>query len=166
AGRLDLDQCPEVCGARLEVLSNNTTESTFLASRERIDWIERAVLPVPNLVEDPVGDPADEGGRNVRSVEFGQVALDLPHRHAAGVEAQNLVVKAVEPCLALGDQLRLEAADPVARDRNRDLAILRQDRFRARPVAAVAATAARGIALLVTQVVRQLSAERARSRPS
>src|SRR5262249_27471949 len=42
-----------------------------------------------------------------------------------------------------------------------DLAILRQDRFRARPVAAVSATAARGIALLVTQGGRQLSAERA-----
>jgi hypothetical protein len=45
----------------------------------------------------------------------------------------------LEPCLALGDQLRLEAADPVARDRNRDLAILRQDPLRARPVAVVAA---------------------------
>src|SRR6516162_4343410 len=60
----------------------------------------------------------------------------------------------------LGDQLRLEAANPVARDRNRDLAILRQDRLRARPVAAVAAAAARGIALLVTQMVGQLSAKR------
>jgi hypothetical protein len=39
-----------------------------------------------------------------------QVTLDLAHRHAAGVEAQNLVVEAVEVRLALGDQLRLEAA--------------------------------------------------------
>jgi len=59
------------------------------------------------------------------------VALDLPHRHAAGVEAQNLVVETVEVRLALGDQLRLEAAGPVARDRNLDLAILGQDRLRA-----------------------------------
>jgi hypothetical protein len=65
------------------------------------------------------------------------VALDLAHRHAAGVQAENLVVETVEARLPLGDELRLEAAGPVARHRNLDLAILGQDRLRARPVAAV-----------------------------
>jgi hypothetical protein len=45
------------------------------------------------------------------------VALDLAHRHAAGIEAHDLVVEAIELGLALGDQLRLEAAGAVARDR-------------------------------------------------
>ena len=38
------------------------------------------------------------------------MALDLAHRHAAGVKAQDLVVEAVEAGLALGNQLRLECA--------------------------------------------------------
>jgi hypothetical protein len=55
------------------------------------------------------------------------VALDLPHRHAAGVKAQDLLIEAVEPRLTLGNQLRLEAAGPIARDRNLDLTVLSQD---------------------------------------
>ncbi len=127
----------------------------------RIHRIKRPVLPLPDFVEYRIGDPADEVGRDFGSIELGQMALDLPHRHAAGVEAQNLVVEAVEPPLALGDQLRLEAARPVARHRNLDLAVLGEDRLRARAVAAVAAAAAGRITLLVTQVFGQLHSERA-----
>ena len=88
------------------------------------------------------------------------MALDLAHRHAAGIEAQNLVVEAVEPGLALGDQLRLEAAGPVTRHRNVDRAVLGQDRLRARPVAAVPAATARGIAFLIAQMLAQLGPKR------
>src|SRR6266516_149415 len=127
----------------------------------RIHRIKRPVLPFPDFIEYRIGDPADEVGRDFGSIELGQMALDLPHRHAAGVEAQNLVVEAVEPPLALGDQLRLEAARPVARHRKLDLAVLGEDRLRARAVAAVAAAAAGRITLLVTQVFGQLHSERA-----
>jgi hypothetical protein len=75
-----------------------------------------------------------------------QVALDFAHRHAAGIQAQNLVIETIKVGLALGDQLQLEAAGPVARDRNLDLAALGQDRLRARRVAAVASAAASGVA--------------------
>ena len=75
--------------------------------------------------------PADEVGRNVRPVQFGQVALDLADRHAAGVEADNLVVETVEVRLPLGDQLRLEAAATIARHRNFDLAVPSQNGLRA-----------------------------------
>jgi hypothetical protein len=84
------------------------------------------------------------------------MALDLANRHAAGVEAQNLVVKAVEPRLALGDQLRFEAAGPIAGNRDLDLPVLGQDGLSARPVTAVAAAPPRRIALLVAQVLGQL----------
>jgi hypothetical protein len=86
--------------------------------------------------------------------------LDLAHRHAARVEAQNLVIEAIEPRLALGDQLRLEAAGPVPRDRNVDLAIIGQDGLRARAVTAVAASPPGWIALLVAQMIGQLGPER------
>ena len=109
-------------------------------------------MPFPDLVDDRVRDPADQVGRDVGRVEFGQMPLDLANRHAAGIQAQDLVVEAVEPGLALGDELRLEAADAVARHRNLDLAVLGQDRLAAEAVAAVAAAAARRVALLVAQM--------------
>src|SRR6266540_5287598 len=63
--------------------------------------------------------------------------------------------------LALGDQLRLEAAGAVAWDRNLQLAILGQHRLRACAVAAIAAATAGGVALLVAEVFGQLRPKRA-----
>ena len=131
-----------------------------IEKHHRINRIERPVLPFPHLVKDRVGDPADEVGRHVGGVEFGQVALDLAHRHAAGVEAQNLVVETGEVRLAFGDQLRLEGAGPIARHRNLDLAILGQERLRACPVAAVAFAASCRIALLIAEMLGQLRSQR------
>src|SRR5947209_1406419 len=88
------------------------------------------------------------------------MALDLAHRHAARVQAENLLVKAVEPGLALGDQQWLEAAGPVAWHSDVDLAVVGQDRLRAGAVAAVAATAAGRIALLVAKMLAQLRTKR------
>jgi hypothetical protein len=42
------------------------------------------------------------------------MTLDLPHRHAAGVHRDDLVVEAVEPRLAFWHDLRLEGAVAVA----------------------------------------------------
>jgi hypothetical protein len=88
------------------------------------------------------------------------VALDLAHRHAAGIEAQDLVVEAVKMRLSLGDQLGLEAAGTVAGNGNLHLAVLGQDRLGACPVAAIAAAAASRITLLVAQVLAQFRPER------
>jgi hypothetical protein len=66
-----------------------------------------------------------------------------------------------QPRLALGDQVRLEAAGTVAWLRNLDLAIFSLDRLRICAVAAVAAAAASRIALLVPQVFGQFGSERA-----
>lgn len=79
------------------------------------------------------------------------MALDLPNRHAAGLEAQNLVVEAGKMRLPFGDQLRLEAAGALARHRDLDLAIIGGDRLRAHPVAAVARAATGRVALLIAQ---------------
>jgi hypothetical protein len=54
------------------------------------------------------------------------MALDLAHRHAATVKAQNLVIEAGEVRLALGNQLRLERAGTVTGDRNIELAVVGQ----------------------------------------
>ena len=130
-----------------------------IEENDRIDRIERPVLPVPDFFEDGIGDPADQIWRDIDAVELGQMALDLANRHAAGVEAQNLIVEPVEPGLAFRDQLRLKAPRPVARNRNSNLALLRQKRLRTCPIAAVAASPAGRVALLVAQMLRQLGAE-------
>ena len=88
------------------------------------------------------------------------MALNFANCHAAGVEAQNLVVETGEVRLAFGDQLRLEAARPIARHRNLDFAILGQHRLRAHPVAAVALAASCRIALLIAEMLGQLRSKR------
>jgi hypothetical protein len=79
-----------------------------LGNSHRIDRVDRSVLPLPYLAEAGVRNPADEVRRDIGRVEFGQVALDLSHRHATRIEAQNLLIEAVKPGLSLGDQLGLE----------------------------------------------------------
>src|SRR6202008_3504203 len=145
---LSQNLAPSVCSIHSPRTSFSPSGLSARATKKphRIARVERPVLPLPNLVDDRVGDPADEVGRDFRAVQLGHVALDLPNRHAACIEAQNLVVEPVEPRLPLGDQLRFETAGPIARHRNLDFAILGQDRLRTRPVGAVAFAAACRIA--------------------
>jgi hypothetical protein len=82
------------------------------------------------------------------------------HHILARVKADDLVVEAVEPGLALGDQLRFEAAGAITRDFDRNLAVLGQDRLGAGAVAAVAAAPTRRVALLIAKVIAQLRAKR------
>ena len=87
--------------------------------------------------------------------------MDLADGHAAGVERQHLVVEAGEPALVLPDQARLKGALAIARDLNRDRAVVRPDGFAARAVAVIG----RGVGLRATRRVpemrRQLAAQRA-----
>src|SRR5579863_4092991 len=88
------------------------------------------------------------------------MALDLAHRQPSRVKADDLVVEAIEAGLPLGDQPRFERTGAVARYLNLDFALIRQNRLRARAVAAIAAAAARRIALLVAKVIAQLRSKR------
>jgi hypothetical protein len=87
------------------------------------------------------------------------VALDLPHRQAAGIERDDLVVETVQAGLALGHDLRLEAAVAIARHVDLDRTVLGQHRLAIGAIAVVAAAAARRIALLVAEMVRQLGTQ-------
>ena len=88
------------------------------------------------------------------------MALDLAHRHAAGIEAQNLIVEPVKAGLALSDKFRFERTAPVAGDRDLHFPVLSQKRFRTRTIAAIAAASAGRIALLIAQMLRELRAKR------
>ena len=104
---------------------------------QRVERLERPVLPLGDLVEHGVGHRADQVGRDLDAVELAQVALDLAGAHAAGVHGDDLVVEAGEAALVLGDELRVEGRQPVARDLQLELAGAGQHRLRAVAVAAV-----------------------------
>jgi hypothetical protein len=76
------------------------------------------------------------------------VALDLAHAHAAGVHRHELLIKAGKAPLVLGDQLRIEGRQAVARDLQVDLAGVGEHALAAIAVAAVA-----GFTLLIEMVV-------------
>ena len=67
------------------------------------------------------------------------MAADLAHRHAARIHRDDLVVEVREAALIFGDQLRIEASRPVARDRQRHLRRAGQNRLLRMAVAAVGA---------------------------
>jgi hypothetical protein len=86
------------------------------------DWIhriERPGLPGLDPIDHSIGDRGNQAGRDLRPVHLLQMRLDLAHRHAARIQRQNLVVEADPAGLMLGNQLRLEAAVPITRDRDR-----------------------------------------------
>jgi site-specific DNA recombinase len=56
-----------------------------IEKHQRIDCIERPVLPARHLIQHRVRHRADQIRRDVKAVELAQMALDLAHAHAAGV---------------------------------------------------------------------------------
>ena len=123
---------------------------------DRPDGVQRAVLPGPDLVEHRVSDLGDQRRRNLDVVDFLKVALHLPGGHAPSVERQDLLVEAVQPDLALADELGLEVAVPVAWNEDLQIAIGVDDPLAGLAVAAVAGAAAARRVLLVAEVVSHL----------
>jgi hypothetical protein len=70
------------------------------------------------------------------------VILDVAHAHPAGVEPEDPVIQAREPGLALGDELRVEAALAVTGRADRHRPELGMHRLLGRAVAMVAGPAA------------------------
>lgn len=55
-------------------------------------------LPFPNLIQNGIGDVANQIGRNLQAIEIKQVGLDvLPHRQTGGVEANVLIPMRSDP---------------------------------------------------------------------
>src|SRR5262249_43975376 len=119
----------------------------------RIKRVERPVLPFPNLIEYCIGNPADQIGRDLDAIQLVQMRLDLAHRKPAAREADAPVVKALDPGLVFGNNLRLEAAVTVARHGQIDRPVIADHGFARIAVPAVAAAPAGWIALLVSQML-------------
>jgi hypothetical protein len=117
-------------------------------------------LPFSHLLEHRVGDPADQVGRDLDPVKLLQMRLDLTHRQAAGIEADDPIVEPVQPGLPLGHNLRFEAAVAVTRHRDLDRAVVADHRLARISVAAVAAAAAGRVAFLIAEMLAQLGTQR------
>jgi len=100
--------------------------------------LQGPVLPLPNFFHHCVGNLGNHIGRDQHPVHIFEIALDLLHRHPACIHGDDLVVESAKAPLALRDQLRFEAAVPVAGYFDLDAPFVGQDPLAARTVAVVA----------------------------
>src|SRR6202049_17450 len=89
------------------------------------------------------------------------MALNLPHRHATGIERQNLLVGPPPVRLMLRDNLWLKVALAIARQVDRHLSKLALQRLLASPVARIAGLVRHRLMLAVTQVFYHLRLQHA-----
>lgn len=70
-----------------------------------VGGVQRPRLPGHNVLGHGRRDPRDQVGRHVDAVQVLEVALNVPHRHPAGLHAEDLLVEAREAGLALLHEL-------------------------------------------------------------
>jgi hypothetical protein len=123
----------------------------------RIDSVERPGLPVLDLAQHGVGDPADQIRGHVHLVDLAQVRLDVPHGHASGVGADQQFVDAVQAPLALAHDPRFEGAGAISGHVKIDRPGLGDQPLRRGPVPGV--PGAGPVMGRVTEMVRELFAQ-------
>ena len=97
-------------GAAVADLDHQSVEE-----HDRVDVLQRPLLPGSDVIHDRVGDAADEVVPDLDTIELGQVRLNVAHRHPAGVERDDLLVEPHKAPLPLTHDLRLKAPIAVAR---------------------------------------------------
>ncbi|SIT18987.1 hypothetical protein SAMN05421759_1382 [Roseivivax lentus] len=126
------------------------------------DWIyplQRPALPFPDLIQNSVGDTADQVGRDLQAIEIEQMGLDVADRQPDRVEPDDLVIHPVDPGLALLHQLRLEAAVPVTGDRHRQFPVLSLENLGRCAVAAIGLAERRALALFIAKMRGQFGTQ-------
>src|SRR6266545_3292047 len=126
----------------------------------RVQLLERPALPGADVVLDRGGHLADQPVRDVDSVQLAQMPLDLPGRHPARVQREDLLVEAVERAAVLGHDPRLKRRVTVTWQLDRDRPVDRAQRLRRRPVAPIRLLLRRLGARRVAEMLLQLGAGR------
>src|SRR4051812_39028698 len=157
---LDRDAEREVAGSALYRPALADLQHQRVEEDDRVDVIERALLPLADVVHDGVGDAADQVAADLDAVDLGQVRLDVARREPARVEREDLVVEALETPPPLPDDLRLEAAPAIPRRLDPHRPVLGRKRLRRRTVAGVAGAAGRPLMGLVAEMLCQLRRHR------
>ena len=96
---------------------------------DRVDALQRPVLPRLRVLEHRVGDLRDQIRRDLGAVDLRQVSLDLADRQPAGVEADHPVVEPDPAGLALADDLRLKRPVAIPRGADPQRPLIGQDRL-------------------------------------
>ncbi len=124
-----------------------------------INGVQRPVLPRLDLVQDGISHPGDQRRRHLNLVDLFEVILELPGRHAAGVQRQNLIIEALQTDLAFAHQLGLEVAFAIAWNFDIQITVGANDPLAGLAVARVAGAAPIWGVLLVAQVFGHLGLE-------
>src|SRR5690554_1139816 len=90
---------------------------------DRVEGLQRAVLPGYDLFEHRGGHVRDERGRDLGVIEFLKMPLDLTGGHATRIEGDDLVIERRQSPLVLTYDLRLKATFPVAWHLDLDLSV-------------------------------------------
>ncbi len=155
----------EVAGAPLHRPSLTDLQHQRIQEDDRVDVVERALLPLAHVVHHRVGDAADQVAANLHPVDLGQVRLDVARRQPARVQGEDLVVEPLETPLPLPDDLRLERALAVAGRIDPHRAVLGRKRLRRRAVTRVVGPAGRLLVRLVAEMLGQLRRHRPLDQP-
>src|SRR4051794_12288151 len=95
----------------LSVRTATRSPSTY----NRVDAVQRTILPVHNLLLDLISGTGDELRRNFHAVDFADVIFDLAGCHAPRIQRNNQIGKIADAGLAFGNHLRIEGAVSVTR---------------------------------------------------
>ena len=96
---------------------------------DRVDALQRPVLPRLRVAEHRVGDLRDQIRRDLGAVDLREVSLDLADRQTAGVQADHAIVEPDPPGLTLPDDLRLKRALAIPRGADPQRSLIGQDRL-------------------------------------
>ena len=123
------DRQRQVAGLALHRPAVADLEHERVKEQDRVKVIQRPLLPGLDVLEDRVGDPADQIPSDRHPVELAQVSLDIAGRQAPRIQRQDLLVKPLKAPLALSHQLRLKAPIPIPRRADLDRLMVRQQRL-------------------------------------
>ncbi len=113
-------------------------------------------MPFRNLLLQFFGDARDKLRRDLHAIDLFDVLFNLAGGHPTCIERDDSFAKVSHRGLALGDDLRLEAAVAVAWRCNADFPEIAQYRFGCGAVAGVAAAVALRIVFGIAEVLFQL----------
>jgi len=132
-------------------------ENNSVEVNDRINRIQRAVLPLIYFRQDFIGDFRNQCLRNLCSVNLTQVVLNVALTHAFGVHRQYFLLNLVSPGLTSFKNFRLELAIAIARNNNFAFAVIANDRLAVVSVAAVSAVGAFSTVSLIALMLVHLS---------
>lgn len=119
----------------------------------RIHRIERPGLPLLYFIHYAISDCRNKRGRHFSAIHFSKVLLDFTHRHATGIQRDDLVIKAHPASLMLGNDLWLKTAFTVTGDLDRQFSEFTFQGLTAFTISGIASGIGYSFVLIVTKML-------------